>query len=394
MLSIAIAGGIWVAHDHSALRSKLPSLSLKIQKHAVKSDDWKKNLDLSQGERRENTLVQKLKNQTEVVYTLDPTLQKQTRALFTRYEIPYAALVAIDLEKNEVITMVGYSAADENLSDRHLCLTPWAPSASIFKLVTASALLEQGVSAEKNVCYHGGRRRLSLKHLQDHPKWDTSCRTLSEAIARSTNPIIAKLADRHLSRNNLLNWAKHYGFNQAIPLALPVVPSRAQIPSDRLARAQTAAGFWRVDMSALHGALIASVPARQGFMRWPRLVRKVHFANGKKLIPPNPKATRIMKRSTAKDLAKMMLKTTSPIGTGRRGFISRRGTPYLENFAVAGKTGSLSRTHPALSYSWFVGYGPYENPKVAFAVLLANPPKWRIKASTAARMYLEYYLKR
>ncbi len=30
------------------------------------------------------------------------------------------------------------------------------PAASVFKLITGSALLDQGLTPESNVCYHGG----------------------------------------------------------------------------------------------------------------------------------------------------------------------------------------------------------------------------------------------
>ena len=53
---------------------------------------------------------------------------------------------------------------------------------------------------------------------------------------------------------------------------------------------------------------------------------------------------------------------------------------------VAGKTGSLTgKRAPGLNYNWFVGYAPADRPEIAFAVLLANEPKWQIKAHYAAQ---------
>ena len=61
---------------------------------------------------------------------------------------------------------------------------------------------------------------------------------------------------------------------------------------------------------------------------------------------------------------------------------------------VAGKTGSLSamadsgiRQH----FSWWVGFAPADNPRVAVAALVVNEGKWRIKSSYLAREVLERY---
>src|ERR1700729_2101780 len=45
-----------------------------------------------------------------------------------------------------VLAMVGRSAVDPRLGPADLALHPWAPSASVFKVVSATALVESGVS--------------------------------------------------------------------------------------------------------------------------------------------------------------------------------------------------------------------------------------------------------
>lgn len=68
---------------------------------------------------------------------------------------------------------------------------------------------------------------------------------------------------------------------------------------------------------------------------------------------------------------------------------------YIPEAQVAGKTGSLTgKRAPGLNYNWFVGYAPADRPEIAFAVLLANSPKWQIKAHYAARRLVQIYLQR
>lgn len=95
----------------------------------------------------------------------------------------------------------------------------------------------------------------------------------------------------------------------------------------------------------------------------------------------------MISKATATQLKAMMALTVSN-GTARGGFYDRRGRPYLGELTVAGKTGSLARNSPYLHYNWFAGFAPVDRPKVAFAVLLGNPMRWRIKATHAARHLL------
>jgi cell division protein FtsI/penicillin-binding protein 2 len=189
------------------------------------------------------------------------------------------------------------------------------------------------------------------------------------------------------------HWATRFGFDQPIPFALPVQISRARIPSSALDRARVAAGFWQTEISALHGAVIAGVVADGGQLRWPHLVRSVTRADGRSLELERAPVQRVIGRRTSRELTRMMTRTTTE-GTARKAFERRAQWPPLPDVAVAGKTGSLSRQQPYLDYSWFVGFAPADRPEVAFAALLGNPPRWRIKAAAAARALLSRYFAR
>jgi penicillin-binding protein A len=102
-----------------------------------------------------------------------------------------------------------------------------------------------------------------------------------------------------------------------------------------------------------------------------------------------------------------MMRLTTSMGTARRSFRDRKGHPYLP-IDVAGKTGTLFyRGRPQdpalpsvvgmpengqLGYSWFVGYAPADNPRIAFAILLGNPIAWQVRAHTVARHLIAEYL--
>jgi cell division protein FtsI/penicillin-binding protein 2 len=394
---LMIGGGAWLAHRSNRLPSARTALAMvrsRLQPArslvAPEGGDWRSKLDLDQTHESGGKLVQAMPDGTRVTFSIDPRLQRRALEYLRLHEVPYAAMTMLDLASARVLVLAGHAASNPRVNTRQLCLTPWAPAASIYKLVTASALLDEGVSPEASVCYHGGAHGLTRRNLVDNPKADLACNTLSYAIAKSINPIMGKLALRHLKPAALDEWSRRFGFNRPLPFELPVQPSVARIPSGEVGFARVAAGFWRTEASVLHGAMIGGVAASRGLLLWPTLIEAVREPSGKSYRPQPLEPERVMSRSLADKLAAMMA-TTTTIGTAARAFHDRHGNPMLPGVDVGGKTGSLSRSNPFLHYSWFVGFAPAKKPRVAFAVLLGNPAKWRIKAHTAARVLLGHY---
>ncbi|MGB1012903.1 MAG: penicillin-binding transpeptidase domain-containing protein [Nannocystaceae bacterium] len=339
--------------------------------------------------------VQDLGDGNQIRFTLDPVLQDSALQIFRNREVPYAAAVILDVEDNAVLAMAGHSTMDPQVDPLEVLTTAWAPAASTFKVVTAASLLaHKRANARTKACFSGGLQGITDEMLTDNNERDTRCATLSAAVAHSHNLVIAKLALKHLGKGDLQETARDLGFEREMPFEFPVEISPAHIPSDARERAKVAAGFWHVDMSPIHGAVLASTIARGGIFQPPHLVAEVRNTDGSDLTPPLPKAERVLTKTAAREVGKMMVGTTKE-GTARKSFRDRAGIEFISGVDVAGKTGSLTgKRPPALNYNWFIGFAPAENPEIAFAVLIANEPKWRIKAHYAARRLIQIYLKR
>ena len=274
-------------------------------------------------------------------------------------------------------------------ADYGLPLSIWAPAASVFKLVTASALLQAGVAPDTEVCYHGGLRSIDASNLEDLPRRDDACRDLEFGLAKSQNAILAKLAHRHLEPAGLQRAAESLGFGAATEFALPGEIGRLELPEEPLDFARAAAGFWHSELSPLGGALLANVMASGGLEVTPRVVDRVIDRDGRERPVVGAAPRRALSAAVAGGVAHMMVATTER-GTAYSGFHDGRGRPFLADVAVGGKTGSLTRGSPSyLAYSWFVGFAPADAPQLAIAVLLGNPPRWHLKAHTAARLVLQ-----
>jgi cell division protein FtsI/penicillin-binding protein 2 len=173
--------------------------------------------------------------------------------------------------------------------------------------------------------------------------------------------------------------AEAFRFNKTIDFPIPTDISLASIPSDALGFASAAAGFGDVYLSPLHGAALASVAANGGYWPVPALFEKD--------VQPHTEDRRVVTAAEAKHLTDMMEKTITE-GTAFRVFRERG---YRVAGAV-GKTGSLADRNPYRDYSWFVGFAPRDNPRIAVAAVIVNDWKWRIKASYLGREAMRLYL--
>ncbi len=316
------------------------------------------------------------------ILTLSSTLQERLTRTLQQNAVPWGVTVLLEPATGRVLAMAEYSRAEPDATG--LALRALAPAASIFKLVTAAALLEQGVSPEAEVCFHGGRHRLAPRLLADDPRRDRRCLSLETAFGKSTNVVFAKLADRGLTAPALREAASRFFFNAAIPFPVALEPSTALIDEDPFQRANTAAGFGPVRLSPMHGALLAAIVANGGLFVPPRLVDEVQGA----APPPAAAPVRVVERDVATALADMMRSTVTE-GTARRTF--RRVHSPLRGVPVAGKTGSLADREPFRDYSWFVGYAPADQPEIAVATVIVNERLWRVRAPTVARDALTAY---
>jgi len=350
------------------------------------------DVDLARARAVDETWVVPRSDGTRAVLTVDRDLQTHMQSIFARYDVPQGGLAAIDPKTGRVLAFVGYEAGKGQSARMVTDSAP--PAASVFKIVTASALIDAGVKSSTSVCYGGGMRGLVQADLVDSPKRDRWCATLGDALGYSINAIFAKLADRYIDEARMTQYVSAFGFGQRLPFDLPANPSPVDVPDSRLERARMAAGFWHSQLSPLHGALLASTIANDGQMPYAAIVDRIESPAGETLYQQTPRTFRqVLPRHTARETGEMMTNTVTK-GTAKKAFWDSRGRPFLPGIRVAGKTGTLSKYNPHRTYNWWVGYAPVDDPQIAVAALVVNEPKWRIKASYVAKEALREYLVR
>jgi peptidoglycan glycosyltransferase len=322
--------------------------------------------------------------------TLDPELQRASTAILDRYDMPAAGVVLMNVKNGDLLV---YASRVHEGQPFDVNARADAPAASIFKLVTAAALLEKpGISADTEQCYRGGQSRIAADELRDDPARDRWCANLAMAMGKSINVVFARLARRLLTPESLTTVAGAFGFGAPTPFDVTTDAPVADLPHDPLEFARAAAGFWHTSLSPLAAASIAQTIANAGLPYRPRIVREVREGGDVVWRAPTEPAPlpRALPARASHELTKMMLQTVAS-GSAYKTFHLPNGSAYLPQIRVAGKTGTLTRHQQDRHYTWFVGFAPADKPEVAVAALVVNTPSWHIKGPHLGRDVLRAY---
>lgn len=347
-------------------------------------------LDLMRLDLRPQKVTAPLPGGRTAELTLDPVVQRAALRVMKKYVVPEAGVVAINPKTGEVLAYASHVSEGEKFD---VNARAEAPAASVFKLVTGSALVEKGgLSHKTEQCYRGGKSNILADELRDDPERDKWCATLGIAMGRSLNVVFGRLAQKHLTAEDLTQVGGAFGFGAKVPFDVENEAPVITIPDDPLEFARTAAGFWNTTLSPLAAASLVQTVANDGVTLRLRVVRSV--VRGKDTLYEFPNEPTVVRRAvkaeTADQVTQMMINTVSN-GSAYKTFHDAKGRSFLPNIEVAGKTGTLTRHEENRHYTWLVAFAPANDPEIAVAALVVNTPKWRIKGPDLARDVLRAY---
>jgi cell division protein FtsI/penicillin-binding protein 2 len=209
------------------------------------------------------------------------------------------------------------------------------------------------------------------------------------------NVVFGRLAQKHLTPEDVTAMGGALGFGAPVPFVVANEAPKIQIPQEPIEFARASAGFWSTTLSPLAAVVLAQTIANGGAALEPRIVAAVY--QGKESVWRDEREPRVLRQaikgSTANELKQMMSQTVSN-GSAFKSFHDERGTSYLPGIEVAGKTGTLSDHEANRHYTWFIGFAPADKPEVAISTLIVNTPTWQIKAAQLARDVLRSYFAR
>lgn len=327
-----------------------------------------------------------------ITYAIHPELQEKVTQVLNENRVPFGVFVALEPRTGKVLAMASHSAQDATWPGRAF-YTPY-PMASLFKIITAAAALEEKkISPETVMAFNGRLTSVSPSTWEPRRRHNQEM-SLTDAMGKSVNPVFGRLASDVVGRDPLLQYAGRFGFNQVLFPGTQIQPSIAAAPQNTTELMLMGAGLGReVKITPLHAASLIGAVANGGTLMAPLLAEEIKSGKGATLYQAQPHPLRrVISNETAGHLAKMLSKTVST-GTSRRAFHDRRGRPMLGSVSIAAKTGSIDGKDPEGHYSWFAAYAPIENPQIALVALVVNQGKWKIKASHVGEKALEAFFR-
>jgi cell division protein FtsI/penicillin-binding protein 2 len=277
--------------------------------------------------------------------TIDPNVQRAAETALTGVTEP-AAIVAVQASTGAVLGSV--SAPSTDAFD--IALAGSFPPGSTFKVVTASDLIEHGLTPQSPATCPpsvtvGGATFHNFEGESISPL------TLEQAFAMSCNAAFIGLSGT-LPFDSFPATAAQFGIGATLHMGLAAFGGKVPTPTSDVTRAATSIGQAQVVVSPLDMAITAGA-VDSGSLHLPRLV----VGSADDTVPAQP-----LNATVVSDLQAMMAAVVdSPIGTA-----SGAGLPA----GTHGKTGTaeFGSGTPPKTDAWFIGY----RGDLAFAVLVVG----------------------
>jgi cell division protein FtsI (penicillin-binding protein 3) len=334
-----------------------------------------------------------------VVLTIDSVVQFITERALARalekYHAPGGSAVVMDPRSGAILAMASYPAFDPNhfhdypaVSWRNRNVQDMYEPGSTFKIVTASAGLEEGVVTPSQIIDCGnGAIQIGSTAIHEHGGNHYGLISFEEVIVHSSNVGAIKVG-LGLGPNRFYNYIRRFGFGQRTGVELPGETAGLVRRTDKwsqLSNASMSIGQ-EIGVTPLQIVDAVATVANGGVRIEPHIVDRVVDAQGNVLWRPTKAAPqRVISEKTAAVLNEI-LKNVVARGTGV--------PAALAEHIVAGKTGTAQKASrsgysPDKVVASFTGYVPADRPRLAILVVVDEPHGAQYGGTIAAPAFRE-----
>jgi cell division protein FtsI/penicillin-binding protein 2 len=323
-------------------------------------------------------------------FTIRGDLQKRVHDFLAKNQVPYGVFVAIEPATGRILAMTAHSSVEPGWSKN--ASFDLYPMASLFKIITASAALEnRKITPETVIEFRGNATSENPRYWEASPKGRNNRTDVTYAMSKSINPVYGRLACDIAGKTSIMECVNRFGFNQALLPGTSAKESTAADPQSNHGLMLMGAGLdHEVKISPLHAAVMMAAIANGGKMMTPGLTDRVTDSKGADREVFAPRELRSLVTPETATALTRMLSSTVTTGTSRRAFHDRRGRPRIA-VEIAAKTGSITGSDPRGHYSWFAAFAPTHNPRIALVALVINQDKWKIKSAQVGEQALEEF---
>ncbi|MFA5004762.1 MAG: penicillin-binding transpeptidase domain-containing protein [Candidatus Omnitrophota bacterium] len=322
------------------------------------------------------------KDGLELVLTIDEVIQyiaeRELDKAYRKYNAKGASIIVMDPHTGRILAMASRPTYDlENYGRvskdvmRNRAICDLFEPGSVFKIVTASAALEEKKVSEEDTFFCGnGIYKVGGRILHDHMPHGTL--TFRQVIEESSNIGTVKVA-QILGADTVYRYIKAFGFGKKLGIDIsgeisgmikePRFWSKTSISAIPIGQ--------EVGVTSLQLASAISVIANGGQLMKPYVVDSIRDRQGEIIKQNSPVLIRkVISVDTAARIRKILTGVVEE-GTGKLGKVA--------GYSAAGKTGTAQKLEPNGAYSHnkfvgsFIGFAPAEDPILAIVVTLDEP---------------------
>lgn len=346
------------------------------------------------------------KDGKDVKLTLNPDLQyfaqQAIQSQSDKLGAEWGSILVVDAKTGNIVAMADTNAPDPNdpgrvpAKDRGVrTVTAAYEPGSVQKMITASALIEEGKSSPLDTFTLPPSYTIDGQTFTDAFTHGTEERTLAGILGYSMNTGTVAAGSR-LSKEQRYDWLRKFGIGEAPDIGLPATASGILAPPDQWdSRQQYTVLFGQgVSQSTLQTVRAFQTIANKGVMLQPRLIDSYVSKDGteEKVAPQPPR--QVVSDSTAKQVRDIL---ESAVTEGQikdaaiDGYRVGAKTGTSESPCDDGKPGYCGYT------ASMVGMAPMDDPRFIVEVVLQRPkgsiygitngPVFRSVMSQALRTY-------
>ncbi len=278
-----------------------------------------------------------------------------------------AAGLIINPRTGEILALVNVSSDNKQ---RNLAVCDEFEPGSTFKLLGLIYALQNGIKESEKFDTYGGKIKINGHTINDYKNYGTI--TLRQAIAHSSNVVMAEIAER-LNASEFILFVKDFGFTQPTGIEFPGEARGRLLREKNLNSIEFATLLFGqgITCNLLQLAYAYQAIANNGILNKPIIVQKIMNKNRIYYQGRPLKIRRVVDDDIARQTTDILC---SVIETGS-GIEAR-----LEGLKIAGKTGTAQKVvdgkySSSSVITTFIGYFPAEDPEFLIALLVDEPQK-------------------
>lgn len=251
---------------------------------------------------------------------------------------------------------------------RNPCINDTYEPGSTFKIITASACLEEGVVSLSDTFSCPGYRVVEDRKIRCHKVGGHGQETFIQGIQNSCNPVFIDIGLR-LGAEKFYDYFKQFGLLGLTNIDLPgeagtIMHKVEDIGLVELATISFGQSF---QVTPVQMATTVSALVNGGHRVTPHFGVAVLEKDGTEIEKLKYKKKNGIVSETTSETMRMLLKSVVEEGSGKNG--------YIEGYSIGGKT-ATSQTLPRSANKYissFIGFAPAEDPQVLGIVVIRNP---------------------